>query len=468
MVVSCVLYSPAQVARTLLKNGDDHAAVTILRAAVVRDPTELGCAEMLAGLEDRISGQFGDRTSQRMLPVSQAVVDDWISQGMMIEALALLLTKFEGARLEWATLLGELLAPIPARSHSDFVDVHDHLMRGSASLALASLQDRKNGGKVMPQWALRRLELLQWLLIDNAPVAERDSVAPDPSANELSILIREGIARRSFSALVIAVEDYAERNPQNAGAIAAQRALSTMLQHLSAVDDAHTMSAATMPISGPLAGMTQLRMLNFEMAKKLFTRMRAFETSIPVDELIAAIEVIQASEVGETSSVEGEDEAPSFTKPVARRGFVEEVVTRETDTRGLFRSLNNSSVRTRAPMIDAATSVTDLSSLASSMEMVEEPTRIVELPELTHPPFSDEELTTPGAVPSAIQKLRDAESGSLGIDVTFELDERDDTESFEASATLPVDDQSIAKYVERAKAAANSVVIRKILIVKES
>ena len=200
-------------------------------------------------------------------------MDAWIREGMLVEALALLVgTDFGGPAHEWAQLLGELLAPVPAHAEQALVDAHAHLMRGAASVALATLDDRRRQGP-LPAWAERRLALLRWMLLDNAQsLPEEEKVE---GASGLTAVLQDALGLRTLEAMRDAAAAYHDAHPGDRDAAEVVRLLEVLIDERDAGEQWDATSAKTVPVFGRPAAAMQLRMVNLRGARSIYTKLSA-------------------------------------------------------------------------------------------------------------------------------------------------------------------------------------------------
>ena len=266
---------PIDVARAMVGAGARREAELVLRATVARDAMDGETRRGLTLLLDH-----GDLPHGPTPRLELALVDAWIRHGMLVEALAVLSgVELDGPASEWANLLGELLAPVPAHAERSFVQMHAELLRGGASVALAILQDREQQGP-MPAWATRRLELLRWMLLDNARAVEDDEET-DEAPSPLAAALRGPLADRSLERMLEAAEAYAEANPQDADARDAVRMLELLVMESDAGLGDQAFSVQTVPVFGRPAAAMQLRMANLKGAFSIYERLTETQPGDP-------------------------------------------------------------------------------------------------------------------------------------------------------------------------------------------
>ncbi|MCB9592382.1 MAG: hypothetical protein H6719_06600 [Sandaracinaceae bacterium] len=260
------------VARALHRRGSVAESVALLRAAVCRDggqaATRLLLDQALAGAE------VGAPSAT--VELGYGLVDGWIRRGMLVEALALLSGTSLGSRdkgREWATLLGELLAPVPVDAEDSLRQAYRQLMTGGASVALTLLDERDRKSPALPAWARRRLEVLRWLLLDNAEVLEdridsSDVLAPSELAAALGALKRKGLLVG-----LATMKEFAEQHPDHGDAQRVLDALETLVANLEEEASRIGSSNQTMPMVGHVAAMMQLRMGNLQDAVPMYEKL---------------------------------------------------------------------------------------------------------------------------------------------------------------------------------------------------
>jgi hypothetical protein len=208
------------VARVLYATGAMSEGIALLRGAKAREGTspelERLLAQMVAG--ERVAP--GETTE-----LDLSLVDAWIRRGMLVEALALLGGTSLGTAetgQEWANLLGELLAPVPVDAEPTLLEMHRQLLGGGAGVALTLLEDRAKTSPGLPAWALRRLEVLRWMLLDNASSAESDPTHDGSGPTALARAILQPLIRRNVPAAVEAARAFAADHPddRDAGGVA--------------------------------------------------------------------------------------------------------------------------------------------------------------------------------------------------------------------------------------------------------
>lgn len=272
----------------------------MLRGAVARDPEEEACAALLAEvLAGRTPGEPADPPE-----LSLALVDRWIRRGLLVEALALLggtpMGSEETGR-EWANLLGELLAPVPVDAEDTLVEMHKQLLTGGASVALVLLEERAKRGPALPAWASRRLEVLRWMLLDNAGVAEsHPELSGEAPPTALATTVRDAVNGRNLRGALGAVRRLAAADPSDPDPPAVVRAIEQIVAEIERHADDAGIHARTMPMFGHPAAAMQLRMGNLPQAAMVYRKLLAKD---PKDErsqrMIDAVDAVVRAARGE-------------------------------------------------------------------------------------------------------------------------------------------------------------------------
>lgn len=266
-----VVVGVEHVARVLVAKGATREAMAMLRGAVARSRANEQCAQLL---EFFTAGET-DIEPPPSIELELALVDLWIRRGMLVEALALLggtpMGTAETGR-EWANLLGELLAPVPVDAEETLKEMHRQLVSGGASVALMLLTERARREPRLPAWAVRRLELLRWMLLDNARAAEArpDHEGEIPTA--LAGAIRPFIRRRNLPGALAAVEEFARDQPSERDAQRTVAALRAIVEELGRYADDQALHGRTIPVVGHSAAAMQLRMGNLKQARAIYQK----------------------------------------------------------------------------------------------------------------------------------------------------------------------------------------------------
>ncbi len=260
----------ADVARALHQRGSTGEGVTLLRGALRRDQSQRSTRELL-----EVLSAGGSPSASGVVEFDLGLVDGWIRRGMLVEALALLGGTSLGSRelgREWANLLGELLAPVPVEAEAVLVEMYEQLLSGGASVALTLLEERDRQQPAMPAWATRRLELLRWMLLDNAEVAHSFSAGDHLSPSELAGVL-EVAERKGLRAGHVAVKAFVEMHPGHADGARTLEALENILGDLDRQASLLAKNNKTMPMVGHTAALMQLRMGNLRPAAKVYASM---------------------------------------------------------------------------------------------------------------------------------------------------------------------------------------------------
>ncbi|MBX3249779.1 MAG: hypothetical protein KF901_21560 [Myxococcales bacterium] len=272
---------PLDVARAMVARGATRDAMVLLRGALARNPKDGDLRFALATLERGEAMPPGPSA-----PLDLALVDGWIREGHLVEALALLGgLDLGGPSEEWANLLGELLAPVPAHAEEAFVAMHRELLSGGACVALSHLEDRQRES-ALPGWAERRLSLLRWMLLDNAQDAPDDAQPTGDAPTALAGVLRPPFAERNLEAVLEAAARFADEHPDDPDARAAVRLLGVLVDEM-ASQLSHDLSGyQTVPIAGRPAAAMQLRMANLDGAASIY---RGLVARQPGDETVRAL-----------------------------------------------------------------------------------------------------------------------------------------------------------------------------------
>lgn len=314
-----------QVARALLQRGSIRESIALLRGALARDGEEEGCAALL---EDIVGGDVSARPTETV-ELDFGLVDRWIRRGMLVEALALLggttMGSMETGR-EWANLLGELLAPVPVDAEEALVEMHHQLTTGGASVALTLLEERTKREPRLAAWALRRLELLRWMLLDNAAVAEGDAELRDEAPSLLAAAIRGPLNQRNVFAALDAARAFLAEHPDDADAVRCVEALESATAEVERHAADAIVHTRTIPMFGHPAAALQLRMGNLDQACAVYRKMIAKDESddharlmlAEVEAILRAVEgepVVESQLGGEATQVFLEDEESTIDSP---------------------------------------------------------------------------------------------------------------------------------------------------------
>lgn len=284
------------VARALHQRGSTDEAIALLRGALSRDPAQGGARELML----QLSGGEAVEGPRRSIELGLSLCDAWVRRGMLVEALALLggtpLGSGDMGR-EWANLLGELLAPVPVDAEATLVEMHRQLLTGGASVALTLLEERDRDEPALPAWATRRLELLRWMLLDNAASApaDVDRLAPSLLAAKLST-----IRRRGLTAGLNAMRELLEEEPEHRDGQRVLEALEALQNDIDRQASLVGASNKTMPMHGHTAAIMQVRMGNLDLAHGLYEKLIEQQDDDRARLMLASVEVVQRALAGES------------------------------------------------------------------------------------------------------------------------------------------------------------------------
>ncbi len=271
--------TPIDVARALHARGQSFEAEVIVLGALARDPSDTDARS--ASMAIRRGQRLGAPATEPAIDLR--LVDRWIRAGMLVEALALLVANpIEGEEQrvqEWADLLGELLAPVPAHAEPVFVEMHRQLLRGAGTVAMAVLEDRGAEGP-LPAWASRRLALLRWMLLDNAQSQVREEKA-ELATSPLAQALQVPLAQRSLVGARDAAGTFVQQHPEDDEAAEVLLALEALVDEMSAHDHMDLMGGQTVPVMGRPAASMQLQMASLEGAAALYRKLASGQVKIP-------------------------------------------------------------------------------------------------------------------------------------------------------------------------------------------
>lgn len=287
------------VARALCARGSVREAIAMLRGAVTRDAGHQDCRTLLDAIEGGDVPAGPGTTVELDLPL----VDRWIRAGALVEALALLggtpMGSLDTGR-EWANLLGELLAPVPVDAEDTLVAMHHQLLSGGASVALTLLEEReREAGEGLPAWASRRLELLRWMLLDNAAVAESYRELPTTAPSALAGALRDPLGRRNVPQALEAARAFSAANPGHEDAHRACLALEAIAKEIEVHSGSDTTHSLTIPMYGLPAAAMQLRMGNLDAACSIYRKLEGRAEGAEATRLLAEVEALQRALAGE-------------------------------------------------------------------------------------------------------------------------------------------------------------------------
>lgn len=382
-------------ARALAAMGSHREAECMLRGALARLPDQGAFRSALMGLSvDAASGSWP--------PLSILHVERWIRDGMLVEALAALSgCSFGEDGQRWAHLLGELLAPPPdtSQAHSS---VHQSLLRGGASVAMAKLDDLSRSTNLEP-WAARRLQLLRWMLIDNAQSAPRDSQV-DVLASPLAKALFEPLEARDLAGMVRAAE--ATDHPD---AQLTARALARLAHEVQKQGSSESADQRTVQHMGRTAAAMQLHMTAFESARAVYEQMLTKAAEPEVAQLLVAVQGVERVLIGRPFNLR------TFSAPKADK--FEDITAHNAEQRALA----------SAP-----------SAIGGTREGLgfDDQTRVAASAEIPLAAFGDE-ITRAIVLPES--RIADADSAKVAVPEVATNDASEDVEvDFEHEATLPV------------------------------
>jgi hypothetical protein len=276
-----VVAPPIDVARAMVARGARREAEIVLRGTLARGGHDGDAHFALATLE-----RGGSLPPGPMPRLDLELVDRWIREGLLVEALALLAgIDLGGPAEEWANLLGELLAPVPAHAEDAFVQMHRELTSGGASLALTILEDcERRGG--MPGWAERRLSLLRWMLLDNAEAAPDDHAPQGMAPSALAAVLRVPLSQRSLEGVLEAAEEYGRSRPDDLDVRALLPLVRLLVREMTTLLQMDLSGFQTVPVAGRPAAAMQLRMGNLDGAASIYRSLTARQ---PGDTMVAQL-----------------------------------------------------------------------------------------------------------------------------------------------------------------------------------
>ena len=316
-----------RVANVLIARGSTREAAAMLRGAIARDPLQERCARRLAAIV--AGGPSVPARADADVEVGFSRVNEWIRRGMLVEALALLggtpLGSQETGR-EWANLLGELLAPVPVDAEDVFAQVHRQLLTGGASVALTLLEERARTTPKVPAWAERRLDVLRWMLLDNAGIAEAVPEITSTVPSALADAIRSSLQSRNLNAALEAARAFASSHPGHRDAVRTADALDDIVQEIgrSAADD-EAMNM-TIPVVGRPAAALQLRMGNLKQGASVYRKMLVkTPDDIVAQGLLDSVQALMRALDGQPVVEDAADLAS--TNPSAPRLVVDQLAT---------------------------------------------------------------------------------------------------------------------------------------------
>jgi hypothetical protein len=188
---------------------------------------------------------------------------------------------------------------VPVDAEETLVEMHRELLTGGASVALTLLEERAKREPRLPAWALRRLELLRWMLLDNAATAESHAELPGESRSLLSEAIRSAVNRRDMKGALDAARAFAAQHPDDRDAERTVQALESILAEMQRQEESLA-ETHTIPMFGHPAAMMQVRMGNLSQACAVY---RKLVTKHPDDDrarlMLADVEALLRALAGE-------------------------------------------------------------------------------------------------------------------------------------------------------------------------
>lgn len=272
---------PIDVARAMVARGARREAEIVLRGTLARGGHDGDAHFALATLER--GGSLPPGPTPRL---DLELVDRWIREGLLVESLALLAgIHLGGPAEEWANLLGELLAPVPAHAEDAFVQMHRELTSGGASVALTILEDRERQS-ALPGWAERRLSLLRWMLLDNAEAAPDDHAPQGLAPSALAAVLRVPLAQRSIEGVLAAAEEFARSRPDDPDVRAVLPLARLLVREMTTLLQMDLSGFQTVPVAGRPAAAMQLRMGNLDGAASIY---RSLTAKQPGDTMVSQL-----------------------------------------------------------------------------------------------------------------------------------------------------------------------------------
>lgn len=287
--MSAHVEAPIDVARAMVARGAVREAEILLRGSLARGAHDGDAHFALATLE-----RGGTLPPGPTPTLDLALVDRWIREGLLVEALALLAgVDLGGPAEEWANVLGELLAPVPAHAEEVFVTMHRELVSGGASVALTILEDRRVEG-ALPTWAERRLSLLRWMLLDNAEAAPDDAAPAGVAPTALAAVLRVPLAQRSLDGAHDAVREFARARPDDLDARALIPLTELLVDEMVSQLQMDLSGFQTVPVAGRPAAAMQLRMGNLDGAASVYRSLAAKQPGeVRLQQLLDAVRGLQ-------------------------------------------------------------------------------------------------------------------------------------------------------------------------------
>jgi hypothetical protein len=185
---------------------------------------------------------------------------------------------------------------------------------------MTTLEDLSRAAPLSP-WAERRLQLLRWMLIDNAQSATRDSQV-DVCASPLAKALFEALEARDLSGMAEAA-----KTVDHPDAALTARALERLAREAQKQGSAEAADKRTVQHIGRVAAAMQLHMTSFESARAVYEQMLTKAAEPEVAQLLVAVQGVERVLIGRPFSHR------SFAVPKANR--FEDVTVRHPEQRAL-------------------------------------------------------------------------------------------------------------------------------------
>lgn len=163
------------IARELWKRGARDAAIDILRASVMRDPTARASAALLRAVEARPDASV----SGPSVEIEMELVDAVAGQGMLLEARAMLRGTPLGRLADGQDRLARydsVLARVPEELARVWHDAFAHVHLGAARHAISLIDREEANANFPPEWVVVRRTTLRELL--SVTAVDRPSARP--------------------------------------------------------------------------------------------------------------------------------------------------------------------------------------------------------------------------------------------------------------------------------------------------
>jgi len=259
--------------------------MSLLRAAIRRDPGERACAALIKALEARPDAAVSGPELVLDLPL----VDDYVARGMLLEARAELSgagPDAAGPGFDRARALDELLSPVPEGAEPALIEAFRHLLTGGASLSLSLIEEHLQRGEALPPWAAHRRSVLRRLLLDrvldsatsgaHAVTAASGQLAPgdaESDANALASIVTRLIQERDLRGAAARLQAHCASAPYDVAAVVAAAALERIVVVLDQRDPPpDRMDTRTAPMGAGKVADLNLRMGNLVEAERLYRR----------------------------------------------------------------------------------------------------------------------------------------------------------------------------------------------------